>query len=75
MVANLTQTEDLMAAAWNTDDNAEIASEVTADLTINQNLDIAQGDIIELQIVKTGSPTSLSSARVKVYLFGYMRSA
>ena len=66
-VANLTQTLDLLSATKKTS-GTEITGDAAYDLRVNQNLTLAQDDVLELQIVKTGSPTDLSSAQISVAL-------
>jgi hypothetical protein len=60
-VANLTQTLNLLSAAKSTN-GAEIAADAAYNLGVNQNLTLAENDVLELQVTKTGSPTDLSSA-------------
>lgn len=65
-VRNVTQAENLRSAVKSTN-GAEITAEVTYDLGLDQNLSgIASGDVIRLDVTKTGSPTSLTSARIIV---------
>lgn len=61
---NLTQGEDLLATAVNTNGN-EIAADTPYQITPDQNnTALPVGDVIELQITKTGTATDLSSAEV-----------
>ena len=63
-VRNVTQAEDLRSAAKSTN-GAEITLEVVYALALDQNLTgIAANDVLRLTVVKTGSPTSLTSARI-----------
>lgn len=63
-VANLTQSENLLATAKTTY-GAEITGDSPYSLTPTQhNSGLAFGDVIELQITKTGSPTDLTNAVV-----------
>lgn len=67
-VANLAQAVDLFATAPDTN-----GSEVTADtayvLTPDQNEAVAANDVLELQVVKTGTPTNMN--RATFLLIGY----
>ena len=63
-VRNVTQSENLRSASKSTN-GAEIGAEVAYALALDQNLTgIAQNDVLRLDVTQTGSPTSLSSARV-----------
>lgn len=63
-VRNVTQAEDLRSSAKSTN-GAEITLEVSYPLVLDQNLNgIAAGDVLRLTVVKTGTPTSLSTARI-----------
>jgi hypothetical protein len=62
-VVNLTVTEDLISAVQSTD-GAEITGDLVYDLDPDQNLTLVANEVLELQMVKTGSPTSLSSAEI-----------
>ena len=65
-VQNLTQANSLLSAATTTDSN-EIVADTAYSITPNQNnTGLAQGDVIELQITKTGTPTDLPSAEVMI---------
>jgi hypothetical protein len=64
-VSNRTQTEDLLSVLATTN-SAELAIDVAKSVTPDQNATIDQGDVLEFQIVKTGTPTDLSSAEVMV---------
>ena len=64
-VANLTQTNNLLASAKSTN-GAEIAANTVYDLGPDQNRQVAANDVLELQITKTGAPTDLSGAEVAV---------
>jgi hypothetical protein len=60
-VVNLTKTLNLLSTAKTTN-GAEITQHVAYNLGADQNLVIDANDIIQLQITKTGSPTSLATA-------------
>lgn len=63
-VRNVTQSENLRSAVKSTN-GAEIGSETAYALALDQNLTgIAQNDVLRLDVVKTGTPTDLSSARI-----------
>lgn len=63
-VRNVTQSENLRSAGKSTN-GAEIAAETAYALALDQNLTgIAQNDVLRLDVTQTGSPTSLSAARV-----------
>lgn len=57
-IRNLTQSLDLCSAKW-VSNGSELASGVAKDLAVDQNLDIAQGDVIAGTIRSVGAPTSL----------------
>lgn len=66
-VRNLTASEDLCSAAATTN-GSEIAADTRYALGVDQNNDktalASAGEVLELQITKTGTPTDLSGARV-----------
>jgi len=64
---NLTAAVNLLSAAKTTNGN-EMGADAPYPLDPNQNLKISQfgGDVIELQIVKTGAPTDLTGAEIMV---------
>lgn len=67
-VANLTAANNLCSSAKTTN-GAEIAADTRYSLGVDQNnakADLDGGDVLELQITKTGTPTDLSGARVIV---------
>jgi len=67
-VRNLTAGLDLLATAKTTN-GAEIAADARYSLGVDQNnakANLGGGDVLELQITKTGTPTDLSSAKVIV---------
>lgn len=69
-VRNLTASLDLIASAKTTN-GAEIAADTRYSLGVDQNnakADLGGGDVIELQITKTGTPTDLSGAKVTVQI-------
>ena len=66
-VKNLTQNNDLGATDTVTSDT-EITADTAYTITVDQNLDIAAGDVLELQVTKTGSPTSLAAAEIIVMI-------
>jgi len=68
-LANLTQSVNLAATAKSTN-GTEIAQNVPFAITADQNTLLNEGDVIQLQITKTGSPTDLSSAEVNI-MFEY----
>lgn len=55
---------ELCGTVKNTDDDGEITVDTVWDLAVNQNNILATGDVIVLDIVKTGSPTSLATAEI-----------
>ena len=73
-VRNVVASLDLIASDVMTD-----AVEVTADtpyvLTLDQNQNIAAGDALELQVVKTGAPTDWTSAEIAAVVVGWLRGA
>jgi len=63
-VRNVTQSENLRSASKSTN-GAEIGSETAYALALDQNLTgVAANDVLRLDVTQTGSPTSLSSARI-----------
>ena len=62
-VANVTQTLNLRSAAKSTN-GAEIAANTIYALALDQNLTITTSDVLRLVMVKTGSPTSLATAKI-----------
>lgn len=63
-LANLTQSKNLLATAKTTH-GAEITGDTPYSMTPTQyNSNLAFGDVIELQVTKTGSPTDLANAVV-----------
>jgi len=71
-VENKTQAEDLASSAKSTN-GAEIAGDTAYDLGLDQNLTLAAGDVLELQITKNNAPTDLSSAEVSAFLHYKLR--
>ena len=57
-VRNLTQAEDLISSAYDTN-GADLSADAATALGVDQNLTIAAGDILEIQFVATGAPTAL----------------
>ena len=66
-VQNLTDAEALLSAVVTTDSN-EIVADAAYQITPDQNNNLDQGDVLELQITKTGTPTDLSSAEVVAFV-------
>ena len=68
-VANLTQADDLLAAAQTTQatGGAGITADEAFSITPDQNASIAAGDVLELQITETGTATSLAGVVVAVH--------
>ena len=66
-VANLTQTNNLLASAKSTN-GAEIAADTVYDLDPDQNQQVAANDVLELQITKNNAPTDLSSAEISAVI-------
>lgn len=64
-VANVTGAVNLRSAAKSTN-GAEIAANTIYAVGLDQNLTLATSDVLRLVVTKTGSPTSLSSAKVIV---------
>jgi len=62
-VYNVTQSLNLRSATKTTN-GAEIAVNTVYALGLDQNLTIAASDVLRLDVTKTGSPTSLSAARI-----------
>jgi len=62
-IGNVTAGVNLRSSAKSTN-GADIAANTTYSLGLDQNLTIASGDVLRLVTVKTGAPTSLSSARI-----------
>jgi len=56
-IVNVTQVNDLLAAILQTD-ATEITADTPYDVTADQNQTVAVDDLLELQITKTGAPTS-----------------
>ena len=73
-VRNITESLDLLASPWSTGD-AELASKTPKVITFDQNQAISADDYLELQIGKTGSPTDLSSAMLRIGIRGHLRGA
>lgn len=72
---NMTAAANLLATAWDTDADAEIAVDAATIITLDQNQDVATNDLFEVQITKTGAPTDLSSAEITLELRGEIRGA
>lgn len=70
-LANLTEGVDLFSSAKTTN-GAELAANarysLAGTLQYHQKGDLDGGDVLELQVTKTGSPTDLSSAEVAVQI-------
>lgn len=66
-VANKTQTNNLCATAKTTN-GAEAGADAVYNLGVDQNLQMALNDVLELQVTKTGSPTDLTSAEISVFV-------
>lgn len=71
---NVTQAESLFSAVPTTNGD-ELAANTAWSQECDQNLDLAADDVLEVRITKTGSPTSLASARVIVQVDLYPRAA
>lgn len=65
-VRNLTQSEALLATPvrTRTSDAGAIKSDEVFDLSPDQNQVINDGDVLELQVIITGSPADLSEAEI-----------
>jgi len=72
---NMTGASDLLTTAWDTFNDAEIGADAATIITLDQNQDVAADDVFEVQITKTGSPTSLSGAEMTLVLRGEIRGA
>jgi hypothetical protein len=71
-VRNLTQSQDLMnstAVSNARTDNATITADALYDLGVNQNLTLATGDVLELQMTASGSPNALSNLMAQVAFY------
>lgn len=64
-VANVTAGNNLKAATKVTS-GTEITANTTYALGLDQNLTLATSDVLRLVVTKTGSPTSLTSAKIQV---------
>lgn len=64
-VVNVTQSNNLLSAAKSTN-GAEISANTVYSLGVDQNATIAANDVLRLSVTKTGSPTSLASAQIRV---------
>ena len=62
-VANVTAGNNLRASAKSTN-GAEIAANTTYALGLDQDLTLATSDVLRLVVTKTGSPASLSAAKI-----------
>lgn len=74
-IMNHTQANNLRATAWDTFTDAELAADAENFIAADQNQDIAVGDVIEIQITQTGSPTSLAGAECAFQLDATLRGA
>ena len=65
-VRNLTQSESLMSTPRRTRtvDVGAISEDEVVDLSPDQNQVLNDGDVLELNVVKTGSPANLSAAEI-----------
>lgn len=73
-VYNRTTSLNLFATAFRTS-TTELTATTTVVATPDQNRNVAANDYLELQITKTGTPTSLASAKLRFVLRGYARGA
>ena len=64
-VRNKTQTEDMLSTATSTN-GSEIAADTPFDVVTDQNETAAVDDVLELQITKTGSATTLARVSIQV---------
>lgn len=72
---NKTTSVNLFATAQYTSTTELVAGTAPVVFTPDQNRNVAKNDYLELQITKTGTPTSLASAKLRFTLRGYMRGA
>ncbi|NQW16761.1 MAG: hypothetical protein HQ478_04670 [Chloroflexi bacterium] len=65
-IQNLTQAEALLSAAQTTKitGGAAIAVDAPYAITPDQNSIVSNGDVIELQVTATGTPTDISAAQL-----------
>lgn len=66
---NITQTLDLLATAVTTNSN-EITANSEFGGAANQNQNVSSGDVLQVVITKTGTPTDLSSADIVFQVVG-----
>lgn len=66
-IENATAANTLKATAKNTDDE-EFTQGVAWDVAVDQNLDIDDGDVLQLDLTKVGSPTSLTNKQFLIVL-------
>lgn len=64
-VANVTAGNNLKVSAKSTN-GAEISANTVYAIGVDQNLTLATGNVLRLVVTKTGSPTSLASAKIIV---------
>lgn len=65
VIRNVTQGNDLYSVAGGkTTNGAELVADTVWNVTIDQNLTMAAGDVLELQITENGTATSLTSAKL-----------
>lgn len=64
-VRNVTQGNNLLSSSVETVDT-EITAETVYSITPDQNQEITTGDVLRLDITKTGTPQDLSSAQASV---------
>lgn len=64
-IENVTAANNLKASAKSTN-GADISANTVYAIGVDQNLTLATGNVLRLVVVKTGSPTSLASAKIMV---------
>lgn len=65
VIRNVTQGNDLYSVSGGkTTNGAEITADTVWDVTVDQNLTLAAGDVLELQITENGTATDLTSAKL-----------
>lgn len=77
-VTNATGSVNLLATAFGTDGTgggAELAVNTTRVATFDQNTTPALNDYLSVVVTKTGTPTALTTARLRLTLRAYMRGA
>lgn len=63
-VQNLTTTNNLRSAAYDTNADADFAADTPLALGLDQNLGVALNDVLQIQFTKTGSPGTITNALI-----------